>query len=515
MTKSKFEPRFDFRITHDNSGGSSRIQNLLDEMERSLHSNAQQGRTVEEFLAQLNHQHLTEIEETGTINELRDELKAQHPRPNGELSNLDAPLNFISRLTGVKYESNTEPLPMPLLKTVKLLYLTNDRGNINLYQYLRGHLTEAKSTMEWRITGLAPTNKKRVQLVGELLRQLSGDIDAWKLLQIDAALPSEAYLLDRIEQGNAKIFEPFKRVYGDHSLAVLVQNQLTKIIHNYRVAHDKPAVPVNELVYTHIRALPFLNFVGEYKRILGNNKLVDSVDPILPKIKVFCDELSASQSPSITPDTPITSINGFPDFFKTHYDDLKQLVEAAIGRCVREEEPGVMLKVQKRDFSDEKLDYACKVLHSYVFHERGAETLESLDAQLLSATDCVAALCAVRYQQEFKTKYDHSGVGDKNEKKATSVFYQMGKDKPIADLYDTGYTPQGLSQLMYDRFCQFHSRFSSRQARHDAIQAFKLIRLDKYSECLALNDINLINSELRAFETYCIEQARVLASLLR
>ena len=116
--------------------------------------------------------------------------------------------------------------------------------------------------------------------------------------------------------------------------------------------------PLHEKLYIYLRTLPFLHFIGEYKRHINAEEARDlTIHPILDRVKEFCNELSPTIGLQVDEKTSITSIAEFPEFLSCHALGLSKLVHQATG-----------VKSERRDLiaiSNEAL----KLLHAYVFHQ--------------------------------------------------------------------------------------------------------------------------------------------------
>lgn len=439
-----------------------------------------------------------ESKKTGTIKELLAEINQNKPASGKEI-NLDSlriTLNFIGSITGRGYTSITEEHPLSFLRIVKLLYIENDESGIQLFQYLKAPHQGAKPTMEFRTTGVTPRNEYRVKVVNELLERLCLEIDASKLQQIESSLLTASKLLQCIDIENQEILEGIYELHAcDHAAVVRSLNQMTRSIRGYRVLHRQSTAPLDEILYTYIRKLPFLHFVGEYKEIVAAAKIGDAGTHVELAVEEFCVRLGVIRKMAIAPNTFVTSVQDFAGFFDANARDLIQLVKVATG-----------LPTQLRDLAG-KLGYASKILAMYTFHQHGKVPL---NLETLSVSDCIAALCTVRQQQDAKTNYTPYWHGQESADKQTHIFGQMQKERSIDELWEQDYIPHGINQLLYGRFCQFHAKLAGQQDRHEAILAFQLARLEKYAECLLGYGVDDINAAVRNFNYYSEMQAQLL-----
>lgn len=142
--------------------------------------------------------------QTGTLRELLDELDPRYAPAEGaaiSLGSLKTNLDFIEELTGRRYKSLTEAIPLWTLKTIKLLYIQNKASGIQLFQHLHVPSKDTKNTkgakgakatkatkariptLEFRITGETPRNRTSFKFINEILTQVALEIPTSPRLQ--------------------------------------------------------------------------------------------------------------------------------------------------------------------------------------------------------------------------------------------------------------------------------------------------------------------------------------------
>lgn len=469
-------------------------------MNHSQGINVEREPNDEKSKAGIDRSQAADIDKKGTIKELLFEMNLK--RSDGievRFDSLAFALQFVGNFTGRGYTDVDESLPLVLLKTVKLLYNQNAESGVQLFQYLKSPKGDKESTMEWRIDGNAPRNEYRVQIVNDLVSALRIGISKSDLARIEIIMLTDSKIIDCIARENAEILKPLVCLHiGDDFVLSNALDDLSKSVGDFIVNDDRSTRPINEVIYTYLNILPFLHFVGEYKKIIDDNKLEDAGESISPAIDSFCARLTLSRVKFIQAHTHITSINDFSDFFDEHAIELTKLVATATG-----------LPTEREQLS-KKLDYVKKVLHTYAFHEWGKT---SLDAERFSVIDCIAALCTTRHQLDKKTNYNPRWHGQESHERRVRLFSQMEEGRGIEDLYEEDYIPHGISHILYARFCRFSAQFVGRQAFCEALLKFQIARLDKYAECL-LEGIGQIGPNIVFFNNHCIEHAYRLAGVL-
>jgi hypothetical protein len=449
--------------------------------------------------------------QTATLRELLDELNYERTyRANGERAiatptagaevtaqSLELTLAFIQNALGESIQGTADPLPLSTVKTIKLLYLTNDASDTQLYRRL-ARPDEASATMEHWDSRNSSRNDYTTKIVSELMATIYPELNTTKSWRIETILLSTSKLLECMERENFEILTPiYEQFQGDDQSLTRAFSYMAKIVSSYHPAEQpRPAVaaPLHEKLYIYLRTLPFFHFVGEYKRHFRAEESVGvQAHLIQSELKAFCERLSSETQLQIDESVPITSISEFPQFLSRHAQELCKLVQHATG-----------IKSERRDLLGIS-DAVRKVLHAYVFHQwhRTPPTVVNL-----TVTDCVAAVATIRIQQKEKTPYTPQWVGqDSSGMTVTRLLSHLDSTRSIEELYEEDYIPQGALQILYHRFCIVYSKISGRDQRQLAWMEFQLARQAKYAECFANSDIDYINQELGRFIKFCMRSA--------
>lgn len=407
-----------------------------------------------------------------------DEARADSiPGKEITLANLKRTLEFLGALTGSAYNSIVEPLPYSLLKTAKLLYLTSREGGSHIFEYLAlpDQVTN-RSTFEFRLSGKAPRNETKIGATLELISQLEKGISEGRIKQFRTLLMSPFHLLKAIREENDEILAPIRALPSDlQTEKTEAIAYLAKYVGSLRVPSATASDRVNEALYVRLLSLPILHFVGEHQALEELAALDFQPQSADDAIRALCQSLD---EPDVEPYlAPYISIAGYPDFFDKHATALIKIVSAI-----------TTLPVQKRDLAG-KTDYIQKVLHLHVFSVHGRQPL---DARLLTVADVVAAMCTVAHQQKVKTPYPAhwQGKGTLDGDKKHNALSQLEASLSIEELYEKDYVPQGVNQLLLNRFNQFHAHMLGYEDRYHALRAFELARLAGYAQYLKLTNID-------------------------
>lgn len=465
--KNAYEPRFDFGSNLDPDGTQTgTIKDLLAELNNEINLTTT-GRSVHS------------CKEGATIDD----------------KSLGRTLDFVYEITGQRTKGTTSQIPLSTLKTIKLLYTQNDNSDTQLFRRIA---RPGKPTQDFRITGRSLRNEKTFKLVNALLNTISLELSKERSKKIETSLLTLPQLLECIERENFEILEPIYANFAGNSEALANAFRLmARAVASYRPHSWVSSSPLHEKIYIYLHTLPFFHYVGELKENLETAEIDWVTYPAYEQIDAFCKELSERTGEDIRADTPITSIEEFPDFLSRYSLPLGKLVKHVTG-----------IHSERRDLLS-ITDEARKVLHAYVFHQWHRTPAHVTN---LTAADCVAALCAIRHQQKVKTNFTSSWVGQESGEQTTSrLLSHLDPGRSIDELYVEDYIPPGAMQILYYRFCGFHSKIIDIGDRHDTWLDFQLARLQRYSDCFLYNDIDLIDQAVDDFNIFCEAQAYQVA----
>lgn len=453
------------------------------------------------------------VEQTGTIKDLLDELNYEKFKTatgadaeKGDSSgtavtfdSLSGVLTFLDEVAGIGKPKLAQDIPLSTLKTIKLLYVTNDTNDTQLFRLLKSPLRGGKPSLEFYTTETPSRNHKGIAIVDHLLSTLSMEVDPAVLRKIDTSFLTYPKLLECIARENLEILKPiYARHSGQSASIAAAITDLAEAVNHYKATPHRPDRPLPEAIYTYLRILPFLNFVGEYQVVIERSRIGDQADQISDEIEHFCSEISIALQSEVHRDTPVTSVKAFPDFVDAYSLALTKLVQHATG-----------IASERRDIL-KIVNASSKVLCSYVHHEWG---IIPLDTNNITVVDCIATLCTIRHQQKVKTNYSAYWLGQEQSDKGTGVLRQMNDARGAEELFEYDYIPHGINQLLFSRFNQFYMAITGQPGRYSAWMDLQLARLTKYAECYQSNDVSICDYAVQRFYEYCTLEAIKAADL--
>jgi len=439
----------------------------------------------------------------GTIKELLAEINQQHPSANGteaDIKSLGVTLKFLSHFTSEEYKRITVELPLLTLKTIKLLYVTNNAKDVQMFRLIAPVHASEQPTMESSTSTTIARDKYGASIVQALSNQLALEIQAGKLeafydLLKNSGKRSVAEGLNaHIERTNDEIYRLLtSRLENDNIRLANACNRLAKEIDcfNYTKTEDANPAPLNEAIFTHLQGLGFAHFALHHRDFIRTIRISQTIHPIETEVNAFCRTLSDVRGATVLPDEQIFSVNNFHHLVVSYHREFISLVRAA-----------TKLNTRKQTLFENTLR-AGRILASYGY--RCYDETDP-DAELFSVLDIVAALCSVRYQQKVKTEYVPKWVGQVSQGKDPQRHF----DKAI-DL-DDPYHHQGVFQIYLYRFSEYLAAFTKKTESNNAWMAFQLSRFDAYTRILQLNDINGIIASMLDLDRLCAQEAMSIAN---
>lgn len=476
MTTSKertiFKPRFDFGSNHDPSG--------------------EQTGTIKELLEELNYE---KFRTTAGADAKKSDSKVVRV----DLKSLRGSLEFLNKAIGTVTPKITQRVPLSTLKSIKLLYVTNDTSDKHLFKLLKSPLKGGRATLEFYTTEAPTRNHTGNSIVNNLLSALRKEVDPVALRAMDTSFLTYSKLLDCIAKENIEILQPIYARHGGHPISIAKAfSNLANSVKQYEQELQELERPVHEKLYTYIRALPLLHFIREDQYINKLAHIKKHINPIPNEIDQFCSGIENTQHTTIGYDTPVLSIKSFPAFVESNTKELGRLIEQATG-----------IRSDKRDLL-KIVNASSKVLCVYVLHEWHRVPLDTIN---LSIADCVAALCTIRHQQKIKTKYSDYWPGQKQSERGTSVLRQMDDSRGPEELFEHDYIPHGINLLLFHRFSQFYMGITDNSDRYSAWKNLEAERFNKYVECYLSNSVFASDHAVTRFYLYCRSAAFQAAAL--
>lgn len=424
-----------------------------------------------------------------------------------QMKDLETVLKGIAAIAGINIGNGTGKRTIDDLKVVKLLYrMTKERASHLFGLIAHPGYAGNEATLEFRDSYLdrqieQPTsNDDRIEenelLVADLIAYLSVEIPDTTLEKIHTLLLTHSKLLECIVIENDEILHPIRvacaSLHCDPANAYFFLAQLIQLYPDIEPS-TRPN-PLSEALYTYLRSLHFQHFVGGYADIVEKAIISEEIKPIRSEIERFCEELAQSNMLPIDLNTPITSIEDFPTLVKRQSTRFRSLIKSATGLATRD------------DALDDICNHASKILNAYMWVQF---TKKDLSKECISVADCLASLIAVRHQQSVKTNYKPRWFGLKDV--GDSPLRYFDRERSVSDLQATDYIPEGVNQLLYQRFCQTHLLLIGDQNRHESWMTFQVARLRQYAQCMQSNNVLGITRSVNHLNEFCSNISSLLA----
>lgn len=430
---------------------------------------------------------------TGTIKQLLIELNQQYTtgdRADYDIKSLKITLGFISQLTGRKYKSITEELALSTLKTIKLLFATNNGKDIHLFQLIKPVCNSTIANMEYGTITSASNDIDGAPIITTLIEKLAIEIDEPRKSKIFTFLSSAEGLLQRIEAGTMAINRLFQNnLKGDDRVHATALKQLHSRMLEYSPQKEATShIPVHEILCVHLLSLGFIHFASGYFGLVKKAKVKHPIYPIDVQLEAIRLRLSELGEADICSSAPIFSVSNYHLVVGVCLNEFRALVKAATG-----------LGDRNKKFAQN----AARARNILVLHAYRSYDETDADVHTLSLVDIAAAICSVRYQQKVKTEYDPRRFGQESQGDDPQWYLDRlsaGSNKAV----------QGFISIYMERFKEYRAAFMGTSESMTAFRAFELGRIVSFGKLLSLHDIELIDQSMIDFDAHCLQQAMEL-----
>lgn len=447
---------------------------------------------------------------TADLGELLREINGVKKTGRGEnvggvqKKDLGTVLRGIESVIQRRLGDSSEKLIAGDLKVIKLLYrLTKgrpghlfgliappaDNASVDFGEAYRDRQLDEPTLNDIRI-------EENELLVADLIAYLSVEIPETTLKAIHVQLLNYSKLLEAIVIENDEILLPIRAVSqtieSDPAPAYFFLAQIIDLYPNIEPATRPNAC--DEALYTYLRSLHFRHFVGGYADIVEKAMIAEEIKPIRLEMERFCNELAEANMIPVDLNTPIISIEEFPELVKRQSNRFKSLIKSATGLATRD------------DALNDICSHASKILNAYMWVQFQEKDLRK---ECISVADCLASLIAIRHQQSVKTNYKPRWFGLTDV--GASPLRYFDRERSVTDLQATDYIPEGVNQLLYQRFCQIHLLLIGNQDRHDSWMLFQLARLRQYALCMQSNNISGISHSINHLNDFCSNISELVA----
>ena len=448
--------------------------------------------------------------EVGTTKELLVEINNEIKRSSFEeitFKSLKPTLAFIEDITGVAIKNSDEPLPLVVLKVIKLLFTANEKSSIHLFRLLQRPEAGKKPTMEFCTGTTIPRDEKAVEgarIINEITAALAKEISEDKIQLLkrmlgDKETQSTAEKFQRhIERASLTAEEIFEiRFHGEN---FRVANALGELA--YRIASmslsggNVSTALIHETIYIHLETLALQHFILHHPQRIREVRIKGSIGSIDQSVWSLCEKLSEAKGEHIEPNDEVVPLAKCDALVMMYLEDFISLVKHATGCTTR------------KDRFVENIRRAKAILVSSVLRRPDDDRADAdrLKGACVSVLDMVAALCSFRYQQEQKgSKYHAYWIGQGSAGESPQRMFDEGLRKHDPHQH------QGVFQLYYYRFEEYRASFMKTSESHAAWMGFQARRFDSYLMALRARSIVALWASASALDYQCIEHAHHIA----
>lgn len=434
------------------------------------------------------------------LGELINVLNSEIDKPSGELitlRSLKRTLDFVEKSIGIQVAGRNQLLPLPALKTIRLLFLADHNHSRNVFRLLGPPQAGGQASMEFSTVTTIPRDADASSLIQALCQSLLLEIDPSRVHMFSQMLPRREdhsvaeKLLLHVERTNDEVSQILRGAFGpNEALLASAFASLSTPLKQFRVELKEGNIPpANEAMYTDLQTLSFRHFIYHYPKHLVATRIQGKVGCIKEDAERFCQVAARGAQRHHGPASRVFSVNTFHHLLLEHPEDMCDLVLKATGI------PTTIRQLQAHS------DRVRALLISYA--HRSLDCTDT-DSTVLSVYDVAAAFCSFRYQQENGGDYKPYWHGQTDQGKNPQRLFDRG----LTD--EQPYQHQGVMQIYLNRFYEYQAAFNGTVSSYRAWMSYQVAVLGAYQSVLELKDIAAIAAGLNALNLYCINLAKDL-----
>lgn len=438
--------------------------------------------------------------ETATLADLIDALNIEVVKENGELittRSLKRALELVQSSIGVSVSDKDQLVPLPVLKTVRALFLADHNHSKNVLRLLAPPQPGGPASMEFSTATTTPRDTDAYALIQTICESLAEEIEPSKLRTLSYMLSRRdkhslaEELLLHVERTNDEVSEILNNAFGmDEALLTSAFDSLATPLDKFRVELMEGMAPTAiEAMYIYLQTLPFRHFIQHYPKHLETTRIRGEIGNIEDDAERFCEVAAQGDQHHHGPASRVFSVSTFHHLLLEHPEEMCELVHKATGI------PTTVRQLQGHR------DRVRSLLISYAY--RSFDCTDP-DAAVLCVYDVVAAFCSFRYQQECGQDYKPYWHGQTDQGKNPQRLF----DKGLND--GQPYQHQGVMQIYLNRFYEYRAAFTGTIGSYHAWMGYQIAALGAYQSVLDLKDIASITTGLNALNFYCVNLAKDL-----
>lgn len=436
---------------------------------------------------------------TSTANDLIRELNDKHARRSGEeitFESLRELLKFIDASIGIKVSNGDQPLPIDTIRTIKLLFLANERDGRHMYRLLAP--PGSKPTMEFSTATTVSRDSKASELIASLIHSLSKEVDPTRLERLSELLGAEEFktTAEKLVILAGRTSDHVERILtsslgGDGQLLAEAYEELADDLESIGFQErEHPHHSASEAMLMYLETLAFRHFVLHYPQHLKATLVATALGASPKVLEAYCKSIRIEERLRPNPYVKSFSVNSFHHLVLCSPKEITAAVRAATSLNGRSDS---IIKNTAR---------AKALLMTYAYRSLN---ISDPDDPILSVCDIVSALCSFHYQQRTGGPYEPYWHGQKTQGSDPQRHFDKGLRKQHPHQH------QGVAQIYLNRFYEYRAAFSGTTQSYHSWMEYQVSRLSAYMHASKTNDISTFIDGIHRVDALGIDHAHEIA----
>ena len=335
-------------------------------------------------------------DQTATLKELLNELNHQNGNDSASdfnLKSLATTLRLVTAISGIRTTWRIgQPLPLATIKTIKLLFKSNQFADSHLIRILELPGENSPVTVDFFTSPATSESEDVKRQISRLISDLEKEIGEDEIALIDEICDPKRLREKSLQDTNEAVDKILlTHIHIDDALIEEADDFLTERTRAFlkSIAPLRRESRLHIATYTYLRLLDYVHrlfFEISTQLTIPNdrgvaNKQIDFTQT--------CKAMTELQQRPISPDTNFMSIDDAIAFFNEHSSDIARLASEATG-----------FKYNKRDVPQDR----ARALIALQLYLLNAQVPNEHNQKPIGLVHVVAAFCSVLHQRKLKTK---------------------------------------------------------------------------------------------------------------
>jgi len=431
-------------------------------------------------------------EKTATIKDLLAEMNSERNHAEGssyDIKSLGTVLRFLSSITGQRYRSIVQELPLSTIKTIKLLHKRSRYIDAHLMRLIEPPGDKSSGLLDFLATPASEEGEDVKKLIKAMIGELSREVDPIELSLINA-LSDPEQLREKFRRDTNSAIDGILLAHIHIDSDLLIKSDAYQIEKTRQFMAGMS--PLQRESRADVATLVYLSILDYVHRLHfdASTQLSIPDDIEIPNIEIdvgnLCLSASRQTGKKIEIDTNFLSLHEMWDFCLEHTSDLVAAIKQATGfdydnRALRKD----MMR-------------ACLVMYMYLSH---AEIPTDAETKPIGIAHLVASFASILHQRSSKAAFVKKSV------KYTSSVADPQRQLDLFLSKKSRHIPLTTQYIYSERMKSHLHVLLNRKGIYDSYRALQLAQTELTRDVFLSLDPTRIHELIVSYRDYMLSAA--------